>query len=180
MVVDTPVGKAVEFNGATDGLFLDINPLAGLRQFTVEMLVEPAPDGPAEQRFLHIQEAAIDGRALIELRLTPDRTWCLDTFLKQGPVGLTLIDRTVRHPAGSWHAVGLTYDGATMVSYVDGKRELEGQIVLAPQGQGRTSIGVRQNRVSWFKGRIRMVRFSPAVLPAEQMLMVGGVLGGRL
>jgi hypothetical protein len=34
---------------------------------------------------------------------------------------------------------------------------------------GRTSIGVRQNRVSWFKGAIAEVRFTPAALPADQL-----------
>jgi hypothetical protein len=171
-VVSTPVGNAVEFNGATDGLYLDINPLEGLKQFTVEMMLEPAVDGQEEQRFLHISQNDADNRALIELRLTPDRTWCLDTYLRMGPPGLTLIDRKIRHDAGTWHTVALTYDGQTMTHYVDGKKELEGQVAFGPLGPGRVSLGVRQNKVSWFKGRIRMVRITPSTLPAGQLLMV--------
>jgi hypothetical protein len=56
-VVETETGKAVEFNGATDGLFFDVNPLAGLAQFTVEIEFQPAPGGAEEQRFVHFQEA---------------------------------------------------------------------------------------------------------------------------
>lgn len=172
--VETPVGTAVEFDGVADALLVNVNPIQGQRQFTIEALVEPAAGGPEEQRFLHIQEAATDSRALLELRLSPDAAWCLDTFLKQGTKALTLIDRSARHPAAAWHAVALTYDGATMAHYVDGRREGAGAIVFGPLGEGRTSIGVRQNRVSWFKGRIRMIRFTPAALPADRLMVVPG------
>jgi hypothetical protein len=157
-VVDTPAGPAVGFNGATDGLFLDVNPLQGLNQFTIEVVLAPAAGGPEEQRFLHIQQSDADNRALLELRMAPNNTWCLDTFLRFGPPGLTLIDRALRHDSGQWHTVALVYDGKTMAQFVDGKKELEGVVAFGPMGAGRTSIGVRQNRVSWFRGMIRLVR----------------------
>lgn len=169
-VVRTSLGSAVEFNGATDGLFLDVNPLQGLAKFTVEVLLAPAADGPEEQRFLHVQESGADHRALLELRISPAKAWCLDTFLRFDPPGLTLIDRNLVHPAGSWHTVALVYDGRIMAHYVDGKRELAGPVAFGPMGAGRTSIGVRQNRVSWFKGQIRLVSFSPEALPAARLL----------
>lgn len=169
-VVRTPLGSAVEFNGATDGLVIDANPLQGLAQFTVEVTLAPAVDGPEEQRFLHIQQSDADHRTLLELRMSPDKTWSLDTYLRFDPPGLTLIDRTLTHPAGSWHTVALVYDGRIMTDYVDGKRELEGPVAFGPMGAGRTSIGVRQNHVSWFKGQIRLVRFSPEALPAGRLL----------
>lgn len=171
-IVKTPIGPAVEFNGVTDGLYLEVNPLKGLRQFTIEALIEPAAAGPEEQRFLHIQETGSESRALLELRLAPDASWCLDTFLRQGATGLTLIDRAARHQAASWHAVALTYDGTVMTHFVDGRRELEGAIVFGPLGEGRTSIGMRQNQVSWFKGRIRAIRVTPAALPADRLMLV--------
>ena len=34
-VVSTNIGPAVQFNGASDGLLVDRNPLEGLRQFTI-------------------------------------------------------------------------------------------------------------------------------------------------
>jgi hypothetical protein len=171
-VVSTPLGPAVEFNGATDGLFVDVNPLQGLNRFTIEAVIEPAVGGPAEQRFFHVQETGADVRALLELRLDPDGTWCLDTFLKQGSAALTLIDRAKRHPAGSWHAVALVYDGSTMAHYVNGVKQGEGPVAFVTTGPGRTSLGVRQNKVSWFKGRIRTVRITPEVIPPERMLTV--------
>ena len=153
-VVKAPFGRAVEFDGKGDGLFLDVNPIAGLQRFTVEAFIEPAADGPAEQRFLHLAEDGSENRAMLETRILPGGTWCLDTFLRHDPASLTLIDRSKTHPASAWHAVALVYDGEKMSHFVDGIRDAEGAVAFAPIGPGRTSIGVRQNKVSWFKGKI--------------------------
>ncbi len=50
-----------------------------------------------------------------------------------------------------------------MSHFVDGVREL-GEVPFQPLGTGRTSTGVRQNRVSWFKGRIHRVDIAPTAL----------------
>ncbi len=171
-VVSTPVGKAVEFNGATDGLMLDVNPIEGLARFTVEALFEPSPDGPEEQRFLHVSETGSERRLMMETRILPNHSWCLDTYLRMEAPGLTLLDRAKAHPASRWHAASLTFDGRTMTSYVDGVRELSGEVAFEPLKAGRVSIGVRQNLVSWFKGRIRLVRVTPEALPALAKLLV--------
>ena len=169
-LVETSAGKAVEFDGAHDGLVVAANPIAGLRAFTIEVIVEPAIDGQEEQRFLHIQESGSENRALVELRMLPGARWCLDTYLYHGKTGLTLIDRDQRHPAGQWHAVALTFDGQTMTHYVDRLRQGSGTVVFPAMGPGRTSLGVRQNLISHFKGRIRLVRFTPAALTADALL----------
>jgi hypothetical protein len=169
-VVQTPIGAAVEFNGASDGLLVDNNPLQGLSRFTLEAIFEPAADGTLEQRFVHMQENGSENRALIELRLLPNKTWYLDTFLRYGEAQLALIDKNATHPAASWHVASLTYDGHTQTHYVDGVKELEGTVSITPLGAGKTSLGVRQNRISWFKGRIRTVRVTPDVLPPDQLL----------
>jgi hypothetical protein len=176
-VVQTPLGPAVEFNGTTDGLFSDASPVAGLRAFTVEVLFQPAADGPDEQRFLHISETGTENRLLLETRMLPDRAWCLDTFLRHSDLSRTLIDRQLAHPAGSWHTVALAYDGTTMTHYVDGVRELSGDVAFPALGAGRTSIGVRQNLISWFKGRIRLVRITPEALTAERLLTAPPLAG---
>src|SRR5688500_14804837 len=80
-VVQTDRGPAVEFDGAGDGLLINVNPLAGLERFTVHVTFKPAPDGGEEQRFVHFEEAQTENRALIELRLSNGR-WALDTFLR--------------------------------------------------------------------------------------------------
>jgi Pectic acid lyase/Concanavalin A-like lectin/glucanases superfamily len=173
-VVPTSVGPVIEFNGRSDGLVLDTNPLEGLRQFTLEAQFEPAADGLEEQRFLHIEEHETGNRALLETRMLPDRRWCLDTFLNSGPSSRTLIDRERSHPAGEWHAAALMYDGVEMTHYVDGKREAAGPVTFAPLGAGRTALGVRLNQVSWFKGRLRLVRITPQALPPDRLLKKPG------
>ena len=132
-----------------------------MERFTIEVLFQPASGGPEEQRFLHVEEATTGNRALLETRMLPGDAWCLDTFLRYGDASLPLIDRGAAHSTGRWHVVALTFDGKTMAHYVDGAREAAGEIAFRPLGPGRTSIGVRLNRVSWFKGRIRQVRFTP-------------------
>jgi hypothetical protein len=171
-VVETPVGPAIEFDGKGDGLFLDLNPIAGLERFTVEALIEPAADGPAEQRFLHLAEQGSDNRVMLETRILPGATWCLDTYLRHDPDSLTLIDRARTHRADAWYAVALVYDGAKMKHFVDSVLDAEGSVRFAPIGQGRTSIGVRQNKVSWFKGRMALVRVTPEALTPERLLRV--------
>src|SRR5262245_15186875 len=37
-VVDTPIGKAIEFDGVDDALFVDAHPLAGAETFTWEAI----------------------------------------------------------------------------------------------------------------------------------------------
>jgi hypothetical protein len=171
-LAETSAGRAVEFDGVDDGLFVDVNPLEGLGRFTVEVVFEPAPDGSEEQRFLHFQETGSEDRALVELRLLAGGSWCLDTFLRDGSSQLTLIDRLAAHPAARWHVAALIYDGQTMSHYVNGTREATGMVRIAPLGAGRTSIGVRQNRVSWFKGRIRLIRVTPEALAQDRLLAV--------
>jgi hypothetical protein len=178
-VVQTAIGPAVEFNGSADGLFVDANPIQGMILFTVEALIEPAPDGPAEQRFLHLSETGSENRLMVETRLLPDRAWCLDTFLRHGEASLTLIDRQRAHPADGWHAVALVFDGKTMAHCVDGVREVAGDVAFKTLGAGRTSIGVRQNLVSWFKGRIRLIRITPEALPVARLMTVPRASTGK-
>ncbi len=162
-------GPAVWFNGASDGLLVPVNPLAGLTQFTVEVLFRPAADGPAEQRFLHVQDGP-GTRALMETRVSGG-TWALDTFLAHPASGakLALLDPAKRHPADRWTWVALVYDGRRMTHYIDGVKELEGEVAFPPMTDGRVSLGVRQNKVYWFKGGIREVRWHAAALKAGEL-----------
>jgi hypothetical protein len=160
-VVTTDRGPAIEFDGRKDGLIVEANPLQGLRAFTVEVEFQPAADaGPdqREQRFLHAQEHDTDHRALLEIRIQADGRWALDTFLKSGNAGTTLLDPKRVHKTGEWHVASLTYGGTTMSNAVNGTRELSAQATFEPLGAGRTAIGMRLNKVSWFKGRIRQIR----------------------
>ena len=178
-VVDTDRGRAVAFDGIDDGLLIASNPLAGLSRFTIEVVFQPAAAGPEEQRFLHFEESQTGNRALIELRMNKDGRWALDTFLRSPEPGLTLLDRAVTHTSAEWHVARLSYDGRTMTHFVDGVREGHGDVVFRPLRDGQTSIGMRQNRVSWFKGLIHTVRVIPEAARVIA-LWPEGVPGGRI
>jgi hypothetical protein len=166
--VDGGVGPAACFNGKDDGLIVPNIPIAGWAQFTIEVLFRPDADGAEAQRFVHLQDER-ESRALIEIRLTPEGQWCLDTFLLSGEHNLPLIDRAKLHPAGRWYWAALVYDGKKMAHFVDGTKEMEGEVAFAPMTKGQMSLGVRLNRVFWFKGGIREVRFSPVALGPTQL-----------
>ena len=57
-----------------------------------------------------------------------------------------------------------------MRHYVNGLEELKAEVKFEPQKAGRTSLGVRLNRVSWYHGAIRQVRITPRVLEASEFL----------
>ena len=171
----TSRGNAIEFNGRTDGLVVDANPLRGLTAFTIEAEFAPAASGAVgqtEQRFLHIEESDTGNRALLEIRDLGRGLWTLDTYLKSGAAGVTLIDRERVHPQSRWHVASLVYDGATMTHYVDGRKEASASALFVPLASGRTAIGMRMNRVSWFKGQVRQIRITPRALPADKLLRV--------
>ena len=148
-----------------------MNPLEALGAFAVEVWLFPSNTGPAEQRFLHLQDTE-GARVLIETRLDGKGGWVLDTFLRSGENALTLIDRQRVHATDRWYWVALRYDGKTMSAFVNGEKEGEGEVAFGPMGDGRTSIGVRQNKVYWFKGAIREVRFSPSALAEGDLQQV--------
>jgi hypothetical protein len=159
---------AIVFDGQGDGLFVPANPVAGWSAFTIEVRFKPDGSGGEEQRFLHLEDD-LKHRVLMETRVR-ERQWSLDTFLFQDAEHrLTLLDRTRQHPTDRWYWVALVYDGAKMSHYVNGELELAGEVDFKPMTAGRTSIGVRQNRVSWFKGAIAEVRFTPTARSADRL-----------
>jgi hypothetical protein len=161
--------SAFVFDGKGDGVFVPVNPLERLRAFTIEVRFRPDGSGGEEQRFLHIEDGRKQ-RVLLETRVTPDKQWALDTFLFQDAEHkLTLLDRSRLHATDRWYWVALVYDGRKMSHYVDGMLELEGEVAFAPMTAGRSSIGVRQNLVSWFKGTIAEARFTPSALTASRL-----------
>lgn len=158
------------FNGVDDGLIIPVNPLENKKSFTIEALFKPAADGPAAPRFIHFQDSA-NNRGTLEIRVTARGNWYGDTFLRNGRTdkGLTLIDSTKQHVCGRWYWLALVYDGRIMSSYVNGLKELEGEVSFDPMSAGQISLGVRLNRVNWFKGQISEIRFHPAALNSKAL-----------
>jgi len=169
-IIKTAKGKAILFDGVDDGIFIELNPLAGAAAFTVEAEFRPDVGGLAEQRWLHIEDLEnVESRAMLETRLKDD-LWFLDTFLKSGDNRTPLFAENFKHITGVWYTVALVYDGSEMRHYIDGKLELSGKIAMKPFGNGRTSIGVRQNKVYWFKGAVRKVRFTHRELSPKEFM----------
>jgi len=168
-VADTERGRAVCFDGQRDGLVVGANPIEGLAAFTIEVLFRPDAGGEAATRFVHIAEEHGENRALIETRATPDGRWYLDTFLHGAAGKLTLARADTAHVAGAWYWAALSYADRQMRHYVNGVLEASGSVAFGPLGPGQTSLGVRLNQISWFKGCVRELRVSPAALPAARL-----------
>jgi hypothetical protein len=175
-IVETPAGKAVQFNGVDDALFIDKHPLAGAKTFTFEAIIRP--DGGAfAQRWFHLAEIDpatgkdSNARFLFELRVPPgSKQWYLDAFVNGPGYKQTLAFPEKLYPIGHWYAVAQTYDGKTYRSYVDGVLQGEADIAFVPQGPGHASIGVRMNRVNYFHGAILEARFTPRALTPDEFL----------
>jgi concanavalin A-like lectin/glucanase superfamily protein len=174
-VIKTPVGKAVEFNGINDALFVANHPLAGMSTFTFEALFRPDRGGAPEQRWFHLAERDpetgkdTDTRFLFEIRVIGDQ-WCLDAFVRTPRGSQALLDRNLLHPLGSWYHVAMVYDGMEFRSYVDGVVQGKAMIPFETEGPGHSSIGVRINKVDYFKGAVRQARFTPRALPPQEFM----------
>ena len=172
-VIDTPVGKAVEFDGVDDALFFDVHPLAGAQTFTWEAVFRP-DGGQPEQRWFHLNESPATGvdtenRMLFEIRVI-DGQWCLDAFIQTGAARKALLNRKNLHPLGAWHHVAAVYDGREFRSYINGLRDGAAELNLAAQGPGRASVGVRINKVFYFKGAVAQARFTHRALSPDEFL----------
>ena len=180
--IDTPLGAALRFDGVDDGFFLDAVPVAGMPEFTLEAVFRQDGDAAFEQRFLHI--GTMDRRILFETRVKEDGTWYFDAFVNLGtpeptpdhpnPVrrSAVLIDETLTHPAGRWYDLALVASPEGLVSYVDGIEQCRSALPWTPEipEEGLTSLGVRQNKVCWFKGDIYKIRITPRVLRPDEFL----------
>jgi hypothetical protein len=178
VVIDTPAGKAVQFHGGKDALFLDAHPLAFAASFTWEVVFRPDPDGSPEQRFFHFQVPGEDTRLLFEIRIRQGR-WCLDSYANSRGTGQALMNTARLHPLGVWHHAAAVYDGAEYRNYVDGELEGSAAVRLEPQGAGQCAIGTRFNRRDYFKGAILLSRMTPRTLSPAEFLKVPDSLRPR-
>jgi len=189
-LIETPLGTAIHFDGVDDAVWLDSVPVAGLEAFTLEVVFRQAGDAAFEQRFLHI--GTMGNRILFETRVTPERTWYFDAFVNLGTPDPTpenpnparrsavLIDEALQHPADRWYGLALTASPDGLVSYVDGVEQCRSELPWEPLvTEGFTSVGVRQNKVCWFKGDIYKIRITPRVLEPKDFLQDQRRLNGE-
>lgn len=184
-IIETPHGAAVEFDGVDDAIWIERHPLAGAATFTWEAIFRP-DGGAAAQRWFHLAERDprsglltsadhaetgqdANARMLFELRVN-DNGWYLDAFASGPGYSRALMFKDKVHPVGRWFHVAQTYDGKTYRSYVNGVLQGEAEIAFKPQGEGAASIGTRINRRNYFKGAVRLARFTYRALPPDQFL----------
>jgi hypothetical protein len=178
-VTSSTQGEALLFDGVNDAIFIENNPLGDASSFTIEVILKPdSSTNPLniEQRYIHIRGKENDNRrVLLELRLTNDLMWFLDTYIRSEFNGLTLVDSSLTHQTGKWYHVALVYDNGIIHHYVNGVEEASGEVTFVPIGDGQISIGARQNPRSWFKGAINLVSFTKrALLPDKFCILKQG------
>lgn len=165
-LIDSPWGPAAYFGGEGDAMLLDVHPLAGAERFRIDAWFRP-DGGPFEQRWLHLEADGAPGlpagtgttRMLFEIRVAEAR-WYLDAFVAGEGYKQAMIDPARSFPLGRWYHVTQSFDGRTYRSFVNGQLQVARDIAFMPQGPGRTSLGMRMNRVSFFRGAISHLRFS--------------------
>ncbi len=184
-LIDSPYGKAVEFNGVDDALFVDVHPLAGASAYTWEVIFRPDADGAEAQRFFHLSEIDpatgkdTENRMLFEIRIVKGE-WCLDSFAESNGSRRTLLNCNGLHPLGQWYRVTAVYDGKTLRNYVGDEMQGEGELHLTPQGAGHSSIGTRINQRDYFKGAVFEARFTPRSLEPEEFLKMPPAVSPRV
>ena len=187
MVIDTPEGKAVHFDGVKDTLDVGTNPMGAWPEWTVEVIFRVDTGGAQAQRWFHIAGQGGMGtgeRILFELRYDAAKdTWFQVAFVQGGATG-RLFGWNFPHPAGKWYHVAIVVDGKTMKPYVNGVWEAAGNCAgeactppnlaapfplnYKPIGPGGTRVGSRYGGSAYLKGAVRIARFTPqALTPAE-------------
>jgi hypothetical protein len=164
-------GSAVSFDGTGDGIFLDHDPLEGLESFTIEVIMKPYGDGPAEQRYLHFGDPTRN-RVMMETRVTTDRKWYHDVYVSSNAGGVALIDPQLLHDTDRWYHVALVFDRGEFALLVNGLEELAGEIEFTPHLPGRSSIGVRLNELFWYRGEFQRIRISDRALTVADFLPI--------
>ncbi len=185
-VVDAPAGKAIEFDGVEDAIWIPAHPLAGARTFTFEAIFRP-DGGAKEQRWFHLAErtpqtgllASPDhlrtgqdenSRILFELRVAAGDRWFLDAFVNGPGYSKALMFNDKLHRIGEWYHVAQVFDGRRYSSFVNGELQGEAEIAFKPQGPGASSVGVRINRVNYFHGAVARARFTPRALAVTEFM----------
>ena len=167
-IIKCKYGKALLFNGTSDGVYIDSLPMKGFQNFTIEAIIRPDGEGSFEQRFFHCGEVKGD-RVLMETR-TLNTQWYFDAFIKSSDNVKVLADSTLLHPLNQWYHVAVVVDTNRVTTYVNRIKELSFNISVIPITIGKTSIGVRLNEMSWFKGAIYKIKISSKAMNPQEFM----------
>jgi hypothetical protein len=168
-VIDTPAGKAVQFDGQGDALVIDDLPIATWPRFTAEVLMRPDTGGVQAQRYFHMKENPSEHRVLFETRLFGNN-FVPDVFVESSVGEAALYTQKSMFPLGAWYSIAVVVDGQRARSYVNGVEQATANIGFQALKPGRTSLGMRINEKYFFKGALRLARFTPRPLAPDELL----------
>ena len=176
-VVDTEIGKAIQFDGDGDMLIVDGNPIGEAKEFTVEVVIKPDASFPNNiaPRFIHIENRrkGVGRRLMVELRVNEKNMCYMDAFLQTDIEKLALIDETLVHPTNEWLHVAVSYKDNVLTTYFNGQKELTGQIsykeIIMNSG-GEVGIGGRMNKKYWFSGLIKTLKVTHSALEPKDFI----------
>ncbi|MCB9207063.1 MAG: hypothetical protein H6612_10900 [Ignavibacteriales bacterium] len=178
-IVETSKGKAALFNGIDQAMLIKNNPLGDAKEYTIEVIFKPdSSTNPInlEQRFLHVGNTPrTKSRILMEIRLLKkNQKWAFDSCISSDSSTSILLDTLsteMLHSAGKWYNIAFVYKHHKITNYVNGVKELQGDVFFNPLPDAQISIGARQNPKSWFKGCIQSIRFTKRALRTEEFLI---------
>ena len=169
-LVNAGGAAAIFFNGIDSALFIQTNPLKDLKAFTAELVFKPLSGGPFEQRCVHIGE--ISGpRMLFEIRLWEDG-WALDSYVRSLNGSCVLFDAEKRFAPDEWYHAAMVIDDGRMRHYVNGLLLQEKEFNFDGIEGDKTSIGARQNLVSFFKGNIKRFKITDRGLEPSEFIQI--------
>lgn len=156
------LANGVQFNGRDTGIWLLDRSFQNISTFVVDVQFQPFRDGPAEQRFFHIQDQASENRFLLETRVTSDGYWYADTFFAQGEQSVVLQDYRLLHPCDKQYRYTAIYDGTSLSQYINQQMELKEKLPgLKLPNSATVSIGIRASNEYPFLGIINSIFFHP-------------------
>jgi hypothetical protein len=171
-VIETPIGKAVQFNGSPDQLLITSFPLDTATAFTIELILHPIDVGSTtalnEPRVMHIEDASDNTKRItMELRIE-GKKWGIDAYILNGSSESTLTGSKT-HDIDQWFNFTITYSNSAFKAYVNGAVEDSDKVEygILPI-TSKVSLGCRQNKKNYFLGAINKVVFTKRLLsPVE-------------
>jgi len=170
-VTTSDAGTFLCFDGTEDGLLFGTNPIEGMQQFTIQILVYPEFTATSEpqSRLVHIGDPNSPNRRMtIQMRLEASGNWHAVVGFAWDTNSANIDDTGYSHPSGQWYWLAVTYDGQTARVYVNGVLENSADTSYGPLGAGAISLATRQNSQNFFPGCIRDVEFfNSALVPSR-------------
>lgn len=183
-VIETEIGKAIQFDGINDRLLVDYNPLGEAKEFTIEVIFKPdsAYNVSRQPRMIHFQDLSdtLSGwnsarRVLMELRLTPENKWYLDGFMLTDAGEKTLVNKNLTHPTCQWINAALTYKDNTFKTWVNGVEETNGDVTFTQNilnKIGKVSVGGRMNKLYYYCGLIKELKITLKALDPSDFIKI--------